>query len=79
MIGLALLSGVIVGLRFRVGRVLTATAVVLALGLGAQIRDDGDAAMVLAGGALYAGITQVVAFLVHILKDTFAGSPQARA
>ena len=79
MIGLALLAGVIVGLRFRIGLVLTATAVVVALGLGVQIREDGEAAMVLAGAVLYAGITQVVALLVHVLKDTFEGSNQARA
>ena len=79
MIGLALLAGVILGLRFRIGLVLTATAVVLALGVGIQIRDDSDAATALAGAALYAGVTQVVAFLVLVLKHAFDGRAGARA
>jgi hypothetical protein len=79
MIGLALLAGVILGLRFRIGLVLTATAVVLASGLGIQIRDDSDAATALAGAALYAGVTQVVGFLVLVLKHAFHGRAGARA
>jgi hypothetical protein len=79
MIGLALLAGVILGLRFRIGLVLTATAIVLALGVGIQIRDDGDAATALAAAALYAIDTQVVAFLVLLLKHAFVGRAGASA
>jgi hypothetical protein len=79
MIGLALLAGVILGLRFRIGLVLAATVVVLALSLGIQIRDDSDAATALAMAALCAGVTQVVAFLVLVLKHALVGRTGARA
>lgn len=79
VIGLALLAGVILGLRFRIGLVLAATAAVLALGLGIHIRDDSAAVTALSGAALAATLTQVVAFLVHILKDAAEGSAGARA
>ena len=35
------------------------------------MREDNDAATALAGAALYAGVTQVVAFLVLVLKHGF--------
>jgi hypothetical protein len=79
MIGLALLVGVILGLRFRVGLVLTATAAVLALDLGIGIGEGSAAAAVLARAALHASIIQVVALLVHVFKDTFKGGVGALA
>ena len=79
MIGLALLAGVILGLRFRIGLVLTATAAVLALDLGIEIGEDREAATVLAGAALYASVIQVVALLVHVLKDSLKGRAGAFA
>lgn len=79
MIGLALLAGVILGLRFRIGLVLTATAVVLALSLGIQIREGSDAATALAVAALVAGVSQVVGFLVLVLKHAIVGRVGARA
>lgn len=65
---LALLAGVTLGLRFRLGLVLMATAAVLALGVGLDLGADGEAGTALAGAALAAIITQVVALLVHVLK-----------
>jgi hypothetical protein len=79
MIGLALLAGVILGLRFRIGLVLTATAAVFALSAGIQIGDDGEAAAALAVAGLCAGVTQVAAFLVLILKHAFDPGAGARA
>jgi len=79
MIGLALLAGVILGLRFRIGLVLAVTAAVLLLGIGLQLRDVGATATALAEAALCATLTQVVALLVHILKDGFDGSAGIRA
>lgn len=79
MIGLALLAGGILGLRFRIGLVLTATAVVFVLDLGIQIREGSDAATALAAAALYASVTQVVAFLVLVLKHAFDARAGARA
>jgi hypothetical protein len=79
MIGLALLAGGVLGLRFRIGPVLTATAVVFALSLGIRIGEDGDAVAALAVAALCASITQVVAFLVQVLKHALLGCARARA
>ncbi len=79
MIGLALLAGMILGLRFRIGLVLTATVAVVALGVGLDLRDDSEALAALAGAALAASVTQVVALLVHILKDALEGRAVARA
>jgi hypothetical protein len=79
MIGLALLAGAILGLRFRIGLVLAATAAVFALGLGVRLHVDGGAAMALAGAALGASLTQVVAFLVQVLKAVLVSGAGARA
>ncbi len=67
---LALLAGVILGLRFHIGLVLTATAAVLALDLGLEIGGDPEAATLLADAALYATVVQVAALLVHVVKDS---------
>lgn len=79
MIALALLTGVILGFRFRIGLVLAATAAVLLLALGFQLRDAGDTVTAFAAAALCATLTQGVALLVHILKDGFDGGAGVRA
>jgi hypothetical protein len=79
MIGLALLAGVILGLRFRIGLVLTATAIVLASGIGIRMQEDTDAGTALAMAALYAVVAQVVAFLVLIVKAAVHDRAGARA
>jgi hypothetical protein len=79
MIGLALLAGAILGLRFRIGLVLAATAAVFALGLGFGFHEDSGAATALAGAALGATLTQVSAFVVYILKAVLDSGAGARA
>jgi len=68
MILLALLTGVALGLRFRMGLVLAATTVIVALDFALRIGEDRRVASIVAAAALCAAITQGVGFLVHILK-----------
>jgi hypothetical protein len=68
MILLALVTGVALGLRFRIGLVLAATTAIVVLDFGLRIGEDREAASIVAAAALCASIVQGVGFLVHILK-----------
>ena len=69
--GLALLAGVILGLRFRIGRVLLATVALLSLALGVRL-DEGNAPLVaIVCAAVLAALMQTVALLVLFLKGAF--------
>ena len=65
---LALLAGLILGFRFRIGLVLVATVAVLALNLGVNIVEDDAPLLAFACAAFFAATTQTVALLVHALK-----------
>jgi hypothetical protein len=68
MILFALATGLALGLRFRMGLVLAATTLIVALDFGLRIGEDREAASIVAEAALCGAITQGVGFLVHALR-----------
>jgi hypothetical protein len=68
MVVLALLMGVILGLRFRIGLVFTASVAVLVLVFGLGIGEGSTLSAAAGLAILCSALTQVTALVVHILK-----------
>ena len=68
MILLALLLGVALGLRFRIGLVLAATTAIVLLDFAVRMGEDREAVSIVVEAALCAIVTQGAGFLTNVLK-----------